>query len=624
MRGPSVTRSIVVVLAAWALVMILPDLTRPFRPLATVGLTADFGGRIVAVEPGGPAAGAGIRPQTQARRGDRIDFERTPPETLFRLYGGFGGRPFFLSGTHIELDLIGPDGTLRAVELEAAEREPPFGERISLFFAELLGIGFICLGAFLAWHFPERRDVFGFFLYSIWFNPGENYVFYALLPRAAWVPQEMLSALLAALALAGFITFALRFPTDRSEGWRRPVERLLPLLVIVLAGLTIVGSGAEFGRPSRALWLWAFWLEVALYPLVVAAFLTKLRILPPVDRQRLRLVIFGCIPGLFFFLLAESVDAMSLWEPLFDRLAWSPPEILLDCGYLVNALVPISIGYAVLRRHVLPINFIVNRGLTLGIVWVIVAMSVEAIVLTTHSLLEENHVLSTLLLAAALVAVAPLLERLKELVNDYVDRFLFVRLNVAKRELEASAQQLATSATRAQIEAAIIERPCDALGLASAALFALDDDDGAYRIVARRNWPADASDVIGADDPLVRRFRHGGPEATFRGTIHDRVDVPAGAARPDLFLSLTPGPYFEAFAIYSGHTDGSTLTPDEVTVMIRFARECGAVRAHLAALTMRREVARLRRLLDGNDELGRPQAAVSAPARPVEESANPK
>ncbi len=41
-RGPFVVRSIVAVLTAWALVMIVPDLTQPFAPLATVGVSADF------------------------------------------------------------------------------------------------------------------------------------------------------------------------------------------------------------------------------------------------------------------------------------------------------------------------------------------------------------------------------------------------------------------------------------------------------------------------------------------------------------------------------------------------------------------------------------------------------
>ena len=109
----------------------------------------------------------------------------------------------------------------------------------------------------------------------------------------------------------------------------------------------------------------------------------------------------------------------------------------------MNALIPLSIGYAVMRRRVLPLNVIVNRGLTLGVIAVAIAMVFEAAVLSTHRVLEENHVLSTLILAIALVVMAPLVERVKAAVNALIDRFLFVRLYHGKRELDAAVEELA-------------------------------------------------------------------------------------------------------------------------------------------------------------------------------------
>lgn len=594
MGRPNLVRLVVAALTLWALASIVPDLGRLFEPLGTIGMTAAFDGRITSVDPGGPAAAGGVVPPRAGRDGDRIDFYRTSREVLFEVYGGLGGRPLFSQGHHITLALISPSGVPKTVSLAAARRHPTIEEHVSLLFDELLGIGFVVLGASLAWHYPKRLDVFGFFLYSIWFNPGQDYVFYELLPEPLHAPHEALAALLQAAGLAGFAVFALRFPTDRSEGWRRPVARALPAFVVVLTGLTIAGAGAAFGRPNGFLWLVTFWAKTAVYPLVVAAFLTKLRILPPAERERLRWVVFGCIPGLFFFLLAESVDVTSLWQPLFERTGWSPPETSLDFAYLVNALVPVCIGYAVVRQRVLPVDFIVNRGLTLGIVWAIVTMSVEGLILATHRFIEENHLVSTLVLATLLVATAPLLERLKEAVNECVDRFFFARLHEAKRELELSGRRMAMETSLERIERDLVELPTRQLDLACAAFFTRAND-GSYRTVASvgpwtsRSLPADAA--------LVEALRSAAQDGAIRGLSPASGDLPAEAESAERVFALPPYYYLDAFVIYGHHTNGTRLPPDEAEMLGRFVRDCGSARSHAQAIAVRSELTQMRAAL---------------------------
>ncbi len=602
MKRARLVRTIVALLTAWALVTIAPDLRRPFDPLAAIGLTVDFAGRIVTVDPGGPAAAAGVHAATGVAPGDRIDFSHTPSATLFDLYGGLGGHAYLLPGHRITLNLIAPDGALRSVDLDPVQREPPFSERLLLFIAELLGIAFVAIAAFLAWNFPERRDVLGLFFYALWFNPGENYVFYSLLPQSLWLPQDVLSALLQATGLAGFITFSLRFPTDRTEGWRAPVQRALPLFVVVLTLLTIAGAGAEFGHPHHAIWIAALWIKLATYPLIVVALISKLRILTPAERLKLRTVIYGCIPGLLFYLLAESTEVTSLWQPLFDRIHWTPSEATLDAGYLVNALIPLSIGYAVMRRRVLPLNVIVNRGLTLGVIAVAIAMVFEAAVLSTHRVLEENHVLSTLILAIALVVIAPLVERVKAAVNALIDRFLFVRLYHGKRELDAAVEELAVTTSSETIEAAVVDRPCAAFDLAGAALFRLDED-GTFRLTSQHNWNPEAAQQFSADDALIRKLRDDVRETASIGVLRGHLDERAGDDQAELILTLAPNAYVDALVFFDGHSDGSAFTRDEAEVLTQFVRRCGALRAHLQAVAMRREIAGLR------EELRRLQSA---------------
>src|SRR5262249_31299504 len=157
------------------------------------------------------------------------------------------------------------------------------------------------------------------------------------------------------------------------------VERAIPFLFTALALLGLASFGPEFGQRSELVTRFAYGLAYALYPLIVFAFVTKLRILPPTDRLRLRWLIAGCIPGLLLFIIDDSIEPTSMWQGVWEALKCHPPELCLNLGYMVNALVAISVAYGVVRQRVLPIAFLVNRGLVLGIVWTAVTMAIEAV-----------------------------------------------------------------------------------------------------------------------------------------------------------------------------------------------------------------------------------------------------
>src|SRR5262245_30512872 len=110
-------RVALVVIAIWAMAMVVPDLYRVFTTLASFGLSADNDGVIIDVlgpfntPAESPAAAAGIAP------GDRIDLEamRCVPLdssrclSLLSVLGGLGGKQVVLPGREIEL-VIAPAG----------------------------------------------------------------------------------------------------------------------------------------------------------------------------------------------------------------------------------------------------------------------------------------------------------------------------------------------------------------------------------------------------------------------------------------------------------------------------------------------------------------------------------
>jgi hypothetical protein len=559
----------IVLLTLWALAVIVPDTARPFVPLGTLGISADNDGRIISVDVGIPLA-----------PGDHIDLAKTPTRDLLAIFGGMGGLQYLTVGRTVTLQIAQAGGRDRSVPLHAREHRLGAAESLVLELDELAGIAFVLLAAFLVWAHPTRATL-GFFLFAVWFNPGQYFMFYALLPPFGVLVQESLQAIFQAAGLVGFIEFALRFPNDRAEGWRGPVERGLPILFVVLAGLGLSTFLNAFGVPTEPVSRVSYGLAYALYPFVVFAFLSKLRVLPPVESRRLYAVIAGCIPGLLFFIIADSIESTSWWQGAWDALHWQPPELWLNVCYLVNALVAVSIGYAVLRQRVLPIAFLLNRGIVLGAVWTFVAMLVEGVLVATHELLQEHHWLSSILTAFVIVACAPLLERLEERANAFVDEWLFRGFHESVQRLRSVAESWSEATTCEGIERQLVDAPCETMHLASAALFRARED-GSYALAPHaRGWPDDAATAIASDDPLVWNLQRFREAVRLDAVVRENGDLPRGAAFPGIVIPLVNGREVDAFVFYGGHVNGTDLSPDEIAAFSRLTRAAARARDHV-------------------------------------------
>lgn len=579
MRASVPARVFIVLLTLWALAVIVPDVARPFVPLGSIGISADNDGRITAVDDAeGPI-----------KRGDRIDLRTTPRNDLLAIFGGMGGLQYLTVGRQVHLNLIARSGKERTVTLRATPRPLTPVESFVLELDELAGIGFILLAAFLIWVHPTRATL-GFFLFAVWFNPGQYFMYYALIPPGAVLVQESLQAIFEAAGLVGFVEFALRFPNDRAEGWRQPFERALPLLFIAFATLSLATFATAFGVQTELVSRFSYGLAYLLYPLVVFAFISKLRILPPIESRRLYAVIAGCIPGLLFFIIADSIESTSLWQDLWNDLNWQPPETWLNICYLMNGLVAISIGYAVLRQRVLPVAFLINRGIVLGIVWTCVAMAVEAVLVAMHELLQEHHVLSSIVTALLIVACAPLLAHLEERANEFVDAFVFKDFHAAEMRLHAVAESWSEALTVEGIERQLVDAPCEALKIAAAALFCARDD-GSYTLAPyARDWPAEATRALSADDPLVCHLRRFRQATRLAAVVRDNADLPRGTEFPAIAIPLVTGRDVDAFIFYGGHANGTDLSPDEIVAFTRLARAAARARDHVLVTTARRQL----------------------------------
>ena len=130
-----------------------------------------------------------------------------------------------------------PDRAAREVDIVASQRPYNGWVLAVLLLDQLAAMLVILAAAWLVWTRPGIMT-WGFFLYVIWFNPGQSAQYYALLQLyspIALLTQNIAGAIAQAIGSAGFIWFALRAPNDETTSRWRTVELILPLIAIVLA-----------------------------------------------------------------------------------------------------------------------------------------------------------------------------------------------------------------------------------------------------------------------------------------------------------------------------------------------------------------------------------------------------
>jgi hypothetical protein len=261
---PIVARALLVTLTFWALAMIIPDLYRLYQPLGSFGFYANNDGIITDVQ--GPFRNQTDSPAFQAglRAGDRLDLEQMrciPINTLrcASAMAALGGFRLVTNQRRAELVLAAtPDRPAREVDIIAKQRPSSGWVRTVLFLDQIAAVLVILAAAWLVWTRPGIMT-WGFFLYVIWFNPGQSAQYYALLQLyspVALLTQNLAGAVAQGAGLAGFIWFALRAPTDEMSRWR-PVEQSLPVIAILLVLLltlsyaNLLGFPTEDGNKSR-------------------------------------------------------------------------------------------------------------------------------------------------------------------------------------------------------------------------------------------------------------------------------------------------------------------------------------------------------------------------------------
>ena len=253
-----VGRALLVALTFWALAMIIAYFYRLYQPLGSFGFYANNDGIITDVQ--GPFLQQADSPLFKLACGSATGSTSSRCAVLPSILSDARVRwppwRFRLVTNHRRAELVmaaAANRPARVVDIIAKQR-PYNGWVLAVLLLDQLAAALVILAAgWLIWTRPGIMT-WGFFLYVIWFNPGQSAQYYALLQLyspVALLTQNLVGAIAQGFGLAGFIWFALRAPTDETTSRWRPVERSLPFVAIFLVLLLALSYANLLGFPTE-------------------------------------------------------------------------------------------------------------------------------------------------------------------------------------------------------------------------------------------------------------------------------------------------------------------------------------------------------------------------------------
>jgi hypothetical protein len=582
-------RLVLIVLAAWALCMIAPDLTRVFYPLGSFGFAADNDGVVYDVD--GPFSSQAESPAWIGglRQGDRLDLTQMTcfpfsAVTCKNALGVIGGTQFVLPGRTVELHLAQTSNAPpRSMSLTAVPRQANAPIRLILFLDQIAGIAVILASAFLVWTRPGLLS-WSFFLFAMWFNPGQSFVYYALLRQ--W-PLVLLAQYLAACCAqgagyAGLLLFAIRVPSGAAAPeWKR-VERIVPALAMAFAAGLVASYGNLAGFHTEAITrivlLCGFGFDVC----AIAILLARRHQQSPVNFQRLRWVIWGCIIGMPAFIIAELAQ-----NTTFLKMRWvdlTPTEDVVGLLYLVHGLLFLFVFEAVRRARVVNVSIPLRRVTILGFL-----LSFPALLLHQQAdHIREAVVLPDWAWLGIGAIILFLISRLHEMAVKFTERFL----NASVDKIEASICDLIVNARNAgDIDRLLAAEPYSQLELASAATF---HKSGERFVRSGRGygWDASTSAQLEAEDRLLASLSEG-VEFVVTDNVATGAELPSDLARPILGVPAINHVRCFAVSLYGPHASGTDLRENERAMLVRLGRVAADAYAELEDAGLRLRIQQL-------------------------------
>jgi hypothetical protein len=342
--------------------------------------------------------------------------------------------------------------------------------------------------------------------------------------------------------------FTLAVPDDRvPSGWRRSAFRL----VAAAGALTVAFTIWSLMVPAIFMPPLTSWIDEAFTALTVLLVIARLANMERLERARFGWAAFAIMFGVVCNVVRNEV--------LNNDISIA--------GALLSVVMPLALMYAILRRHVIDVRFVISRGVVYGVITTLVVGIIGLVDWATSAYMSEVRV-ALAVDAAVTILLGIALHRSYGLIEHFVDFLLFRR----KHEAEAYLLRLSRTLLRADreetVDHALAHDPYEKLELTMAALFRAEGRR--YVLASAAGWESSEAVDFERDHDLVRFL------ATERNHVeirdlrkHVAAEFVEAGALAAVAIPIFRGDDLFAFGVYGLHRDGTRLDPDEIEILER-------------------------------------------------------
>lgn len=375
--------------------------------------------------------------------------------------------------------------------------------------------------------------------------------------NAAWTswPPAVFALVMSVYGTIGFLgaafllLFALLVPDDRPpRGWRAWVYAAGWILTIVL-GVTQFYWRIQSSTPVLTITdPFVLVTSQALTLVVVLVTIARLITMSGEMRARFAWVAFGIIFGVVANYIRIYVGS-------------APGNIF----GLLTIVTPLALMYAILRRHVIDVRFVISRAVVFGVITTAVIGIIAAVDWATSEYLKQMRV-ALAIDAVITIVLGVTLHRTYGTIENLVDFYIYRKKHEAEKYLKRLARTLLSSEREETVDNAVVADPYEKLDLTMAALFRYAD--GGFVPRRASGWTIVQDLRFDHDHDLIR----------FLTTERRRVNIgdlkndvtarfSACGAAPVVAIPIFDGNDLFGFTVYGLHRDGTKLDPDEADAL---------------------------------------------------------
>jgi hypothetical protein len=536
-------------------------------PSAYTGLNPGQSGTTVTIDPGSPAAKAGLRDGDTIRCLHIRDYEMLFPSFQLPAYSTSPVHGCVVrDGVEVPFELVAHPGPAA---------QDIYGGLVFILLRAAAYVVFLIVGSTLVILRPSLMTWL-LFIFCVNTSPAAASAdgLTSLSPVSyflAALPNE-LGALVSATAL---LLFTLVFPdSSLPRGWRGALFWIVCAVSLVAIALKLqqMYGTVAIGPYSDPV---SLNVKLILAIAVVGVTLGRFAGMRPADRARFGWVTLGILLGVVANYLRSTVSG--------------PLSIFAGMS---TVLMPITLMYAILRRHVIDVRFAISRA----VVYAVVTTAIIGVIASVDFLTGEY--LRGLRIALAINALVTIglgvaLHRMYRTIENSVDFLIYRKKHEAERYLQRLAQTLLRAEREETVDRAIVDDPYERLDLTMAAL--LRANGGRYSAVAVQGWSGEVPSFE-SEHVLVRFLTTERRRVELRD-LRKRVksEIAEAGPMPAIGVPIFEGDDLRGFALYGLHRDGTRLDPDEVDVLEALCQTAAQAYVRIENLRMRQLISVLPR-----------------------------